>query len=176
MNKYFVTFDYSSITDPEGNEFSDEREAADQFVAEISHARAFAGWDDLVGYRLLDRDVARRRWVVSFVVESADEETFCRDIQKWLFDENGMSGNYIIGREIPFMVTVRVEYHVTVIEYARSASEAEENAQREIKGDVTASPTMSSYADEKRSRIEAYAVSALTHPRLPTLDNATTAE
>ena len=161
MNKYFVTFDDSSITDPEGNEFSDEREAADQFVAEISHARAFAGWDDLVGYRLLDRDVARRRWVVSFVVESADEETFCRDIQRWMFDENGMSGDYLIGRERPFMVTIAVEYHVTVVAYGRNAGEAEENAQREIKRAVTR-------VQETRSRIEAYAVSALTHPRLPT--------
>lgn len=162
MNKYLVTFDYSSITHPEtGEEFSDEREAADQFVAEISHARAFAGWDDLVGYRLLDRDPARRRWVVQFVVESADEETFCRDIQKWLFDENGMSGNCVIGRESPFMVTVAVEYHVTVVAYGRNASEAEEKASRDVKRAVT-------NVDETRSRIEAYAVSALTHPRLPT--------
>ena len=162
MNKYLVTFDYSSITHPEtGEEFRDEREAADQFVAEISHARAFAGWDDLVGYRLLDRDVARRRWVVSFVVERADEETFCRDIQRWMFDENGMSGDYLIGRERPFMVTIAVEYHVTVAAYGRYAGEAEENAKREIKRAVT-------NVNETRSRIEAYAVSALTHPRLPT--------
>lgn len=161
MNKYLVTFDYSSITAPEGNQFSDEREAADQFVAEISRSRAFDGWDDLVGYRLLDRDAARRRWVVQFVVESADEETFCRDIQRWMFDENGMSGDYLIGRERPFMVTVAVEYHLTVAAYGRDAGEAEENAQREVKRAVT-------NVNETRSRIEAYTVSALTHPRLPT--------
>ncbi len=161
MHKHLVTFDYSSITDPEGNEFSDERQAADQFVAELSYPGAFAGWDDLVGYRLLDRDPVRRRWVVQFVVESADEETFCRDIQKWLFDENGMSGFYVIGRERPFMVTVAVEYHATVVAYGRNASEAEDNAHREVKRAVT-------NVDETRSRIEAWAVTALTHPRLPT--------
>ena len=162
MNKYLVTFDYSSITHPEtGEEFSDEREAADQFVAELSAAMQYRYWDDLAGYLPLDRDVARRRWVVQFVVESADEETFDRDIQKWLFDENGMSGNYVIGRESPFMVTIAVEYHVTVAAYGRNASEAEEKASRDVKRAVT-------NVDETRSRIEAYAVCALTHPRLPT--------
>jgi hypothetical protein len=162
MNKYLVTFDYSGITDPEtGEDFIDERAGADHFVAEISHPGAFTGWGDLVGYRLLERDAARRRWVVQFVVESADEETFDRDIQKWMFDENGMSGDYLIGREVAFTVTVAVEYHVTVAAYGRDAGEAEENAQREIKRAVT-------NVNETRSRIEAYAVSALTHPRLPT--------
>jgi len=161
MNKYLGTFDYTGIAHPDtGEEFVHEPEAADQFVAEISHPGAFTGWDDLVGYRLLDRDAARRRWVVQFVVESADEETFARDIQKWL----GYTANphdYVIGREIAFMVTVAVEYHVTVAAYGRDAGEAEENAQREIKRAVT-------NVNETRSRIEAYAVSALTHPRLPT--------
>jgi hypothetical protein len=159
MNKYLVTFDYSSITDPEGNEFVHEPEAADQFVAEF-HA-AIEGWDDLVGCRLLERDAARRCWLAQFVVEVADEETFCRDIQEWMFDVNGMSGNYVIGREVAFTVTVAVEYHVTVAAYGRDAGEAEEFAQREIKRAVT-------NVNETRSRIEAYAVSALTHPRLPT--------
>jgi len=119
MFEFYATFDYVGITDPVNcDEYDNERDAYYQWEREL-HCAAVQWGDDLLAYRALSRNITNRRVSVRFVVASplpVVEQV--EAIQTLLFDEGGLSGSFVIGRERPFYVTYEVTREVWAIDAA----------------------------------------------------------
>lgn len=124
MFEFFATFDYNGITDPEsGSEYDNERDGYAQWEREFSCTLLEWG-DDLLGTRILSRNIADRRVSVRFlVVETLRGDEQVESIQSLLFDAGGLSGSFVLGRERPFFVTYERTMEVWAIspEQARAS-------------------------------------------------------
>jgi len=125
MFEFYATFDYNNITDPvTGSEYGHERDGYKQWEEELHDA--VGGWGgDLVAYRVLSRNIGDRRVSVRFVVaRPLPLEEQVEAIQTLLFDEGGLSGSFVIGRERPFFVTYEVTREFWALDEAQAGARA----------------------------------------------------
>lgn len=122
MHAFYLTFDYTDVTDPDtGAPIREDDKALTQFCAELADAVDY--WDDaLIGYRIVREQAARRRIVVRFITspELSQAEAVAA-AQQHLYDEGGLSGTFVYGAELRYVA--RVETEITVWAVSPEAAE-----------------------------------------------------
>lgn len=125
MFEFYATFDYVGITDPVNcDEYDNERDAYYQWEREF-HCAVVEWGSDLLAYRVLSRNIGDRRVSVRFVVaRPLPVVEQVEAIQTLLFDEGGLSGSFVIGRERPFFVTYEVTREIWALDEAQAGARA----------------------------------------------------
>ena len=104
MVKHIVTFDYNGISDPDDAEPLTGSAALWQFRRELD-----AGTDGLpdsvIGWRVDETALVGGRAYVQFVTDDTMSESALRDlIQTHIYDEGGLTGDFAMGRAVPYEV------------------------------------------------------------------------
>lgn len=125
MHAFYLTFDYTDVTDPDTAEpIREDDKALAQFCSELADAIDY--WDDtLIGYRIAQEQAARRRLVVRFITSpELSQPEAIRAAQLHLYDAGGLSGTFVYGVERRYIA--RVETEITI--WATDQGDAEEQA------------------------------------------------
>ena len=125
MHAFYLTLDYTDVTDPHtGEPIRADDKALAQFCTELADAVDY--WNDtLIGYRVVREQAARRRLVVRFITSpELSQAAAIAAAQLHLYDEGGLSGSFVYGVEQSYVV--RVETEITV--WATDQGDAEEQA------------------------------------------------
>ena len=103
MREHIVTFDYSNITDPETDEPLHGEAASRQFEAEFSCGILPGA---ILAYRCFEANLKRNLAYYRFITDdSVDTEALCDMLQAALYDEGALSGEFYMGKRVPFDVS-----------------------------------------------------------------------
>ena len=110
MREHIVTFDYRNITHPETDEEMHGEEASRQFEFEFA-CGILPG--EILAYRCFECNLKQRLAYYRFITDdSVDTEALSNMLQTALYDEGGLSGEYYMGKRVPYDVS-RQEVIVT---------------------------------------------------------------
>lgn len=124
MHTVYITFDYTGISDPDTCEELQGRPATHQFRTELAEAMEHYG-DDLVGWRVCSWHDDCRCVVALTLTSDMTSNERAVHIQTVLYDEGGLSGEFIIGRMLPYIV----QHIVSEVVWAVSETHAREQAE-----------------------------------------------
>jgi len=103
MREHIVTFDYEGITHPETGEELKGVEASMQFVREFNCC-ILPG--DILAYRGFEVNLKRRLVYYRFITDDSMDTADLSDmLQTALYDEGGLSGEFYMGKCVPFDVS-----------------------------------------------------------------------
>lgn len=126
MHAFYLTLNYTSYTDPATDLVpDDDGDAHRGFLAELAHA--VAHWDDtLIGYRVVDaQPVRRRRIVVRFITSpELSQVAAIAAAQRYLYDEGGLSGEFVYGVERRYVARVETD----LVVWATDPDDAQQQA------------------------------------------------
>jgi hypothetical protein len=104
MVKHIVTFDYSGISDPDDAEPLTGNAAFWQFRRELD-ASTDTLPSSVMGWRVDETTLSGMRAYAQFVTDDTVSESALRDlIQTHIYDEGGLTGDFAMGRAVPYEV------------------------------------------------------------------------
>lgn len=124
MHTVYITFNYTGITDPDTCEELSDTPARVQFRTELAEAMEHYG-DDLVGWRVCSWHDNRLCVVALTLTSDMSPAERVEQIQTVLYDEGGLSGEFNIGRMLPYIV----QHIVSEVVWAVSETHAREQAE-----------------------------------------------
>lgn len=128
MNSYQIAFDYTEITDAEGEIMPADHNAFAQFTADFACAAREV--PHLLGYRFSNIFVDEQRANITVIIDgpALDTEALVDLLQVGLYDRGGLPGSFVIGAYRTFSVTYGIKETVVALDADKALRRAAEIA------------------------------------------------